>query len=220
MKSKEQYNLEIHNYGRLFTWIALVLMLTLPVVYFVATKSQPEWSKLGGAVPFMLGYLAIGLIEAVSYAPLLGTGGQYLGFITGNIANLKLPCAINSQNTSKTTLGSEEQELVTTISIAASSIVTTLIIAIGLIPLYFFREQIISTIAPISPYVLPAIFGGLTVVLLAKYLRLAALPFVIMLALSIAMFASGIDLGQSTMIPIGMVVAVINAYIMYKKNKI
>jgi len=195
-------------------------MLVLPPVFFIASGSSPAWDKFISAIPFILGYLAIGLIEAVSYAPLLGTGGQYLGFITGNIANLKLPCAINAQNTSKTIQGSEEQELVTTVSIAVSSIVTTLIIIIGLIPLSLYQKEIISAIAPISPYVLPAIFGGLTVVLFARYFKLASVPFVIMLAVSIVLFAMGQDLGQSTMIPIGMVVAVVYAYILYKKNKI
>jgi len=220
MKTRERYNLEIHNTGRLFTWIALALMLALPPVFFIATKSSPAWDKLAGAIPFILGYLAIGFIEAVSYAPLLGTGGQYLGFITGNIANLKLPCAINAQNTSKTEANSEEQELVTTVSIAVSSIVTTLIIIIGLIPLSLYKEQIVSALAPISPYVLPAIFGGLTVVLFARYFKIASIPFVVMLGISIILFAAGLDLGQSTMIPLGMVVAVVYAYILYKRKKI
>jgi hypothetical protein len=220
MKSKEQYNLEIHNYGKLFTWIALALMLIIPVIYFIATNSAPEWGKFGKAIPFILGYLVIGFIEAVSYAPLLGTGGQYLSFITGNIANLKLPCAINSQVVCKTAQGSEEQELVTTVSIAISSIVTTLIIIIGLIPLSLYKEQIIRALSPISPYVLPAIFGGLTVVLLARYLKIAGVPFLIMLALSLVMFGLRMDLGQSAMIPLGMVVAMVYAYFLYKKNKI
>ena len=220
MKTKERYNLEIHNTGRLFTWIALALMLALPPVFFIATKSSPAWDKFAGAIPFILGYLAIGFIEAVSYAPLLGTGGQYLGFITGNIANLKLPCAINAQNTSKTEPNSEEQELVTTVSIAVSSIVTTLIIIIGLIPLSLYKEQIVAALAPISPYVLPAIFGGLTVVLFARYFKIASIPFVVMLGISIILFAAGLDLGQSTMIPLGMVVAVVYAYILYKRKKI
>ena len=220
MRNKEQYNLEMHNTGRVFLFTAIAIIAFIPIAFFIATGTTPMWDTVIAAIPFMLGYVAIGIIESISYAPLLGTGGQYLSFVTGNIANLKLPCAINSQSIAKTKQGSEEQEIVTTIAIATSSIVTTLIIVIGLIPLSLYNEEIIQLFAPVSPYVLPAIFGGLTVVLFAKFLKLTLVPFLIMLILSIITFALGFDLGQSTMIPIGMVISVAFAFILYKKKKI
>jgi len=220
MRNKEQYNLEIHNTGKVFLFTAIAIIAFIPIAFFIATGTTPIWDTVIKAIPFMLGYVAIGIIESVSYAPLLGTGGQYLSFVTGNIANLKLPCAINSQTIAKTKQGSEEQEIVTTIAIATSSIVTTLIIVIGLIPLSLYNEEIIALFAPVSPYVLPSIFGGLTVVLFAKFLKLTLVPFIIMLVLSIITFALGFDLGQSTMIPIGMVISVVYAFVLYKKKKI
>ncbi len=168
---------------------------------------------------FILGYWAIGIVEAVSYAPLLGSGAQYQTFITGNIANLKLPCALNTQTILKTKQGSEEEEIVTTISVAVSTIVTTLIIVIGLIPLTIFSEGILDVLAPVSPYVIPAIFGGLGVVLLSRYMKLTVIPFVICLVITITTFALGLDIGQSTMIPIGMAVAISAAFIIYKMDK-
>lgn len=222
IKSKEEYNLNIHTLGRIFTYSTLGLMLLVPVFYCIAAKVMPDWKVLASCIPFLLGYVAIGLIEAISYAPLLGTGGQYISFITGNISNLKLPCAINAQNIAKTVQGSEEQEILTTISIAVSSIVTTVIILIGLIPLAIFQSEIVTALNPISPYVIPAIFGGLTIVLAAKYFKIAIIPFAACIIICVVgnLLGFGATLNQSTMIIIGMLISGISTTILYKKKKI
>ncbi|NLL56279.1 MAG: hypothetical protein GX242_03595 [Clostridiales bacterium] len=221
-QTREQYNLQMHNYGRIFSWISMALILFVPVAYFIASKTVPSVKALVKCIPFLLGYFAVGLVEAVSYAPLLGPGGQYMSFITGNISNLKLPCSINSQAIAKVKQGSEEQELVSTVSIAVSSITTTIIIVIGLIPLFIFQEQIVTILNPISPYVIPAIFGGLTVVLAAKYYKTAAIPFIsciiICVGANLAGFGKVFD--QSTMVIVGMIVSGLSTFILYKKNKI
>lgn len=219
MKNRQTYNNEVHKLGRIFTWSAVGVIAIVPIVFCLITKTAPNWKTVLDSWAFILGYWAIGLIEAVSYAPLLGTGGQYQSFITGNIANLKLPCAINTQSVLKTKQGTEEEELITTISIAVSTIVTTLIIAIGLIPLKVFSESIVKVLAPVSPYVIPAIFGGLGIVLLSMYLKLIIVPFAVCLVITCVTFALGMDIGQSTMIPIGMALSVISAFIMYKLSK-
>ncbi len=221
-QSREQYNHSIHTLGRIFTYSSLALMLLVPVFYCIAARVTPDWKVLASTIPFLLGYIAIGLIEAISYAPLLGTGGQYLSFITGNISNLKLPCAINAQNIAKTEQGSEEQELLTTVSIAVSSIVTTVIILIGLIPLVIFQSEIVNVLNPISPYVIPAIFGGLTLVLAAKYFKIAIIPFALCIIIAVVgnLAGFGSALSQSTMIIIGMIVSGISTTILYKKKVI
>lgn len=218
---REDYNNQMHTLGRIFTWISLSIFILVPIAYCLAAKTGPNWAKLGALIPsFVLGYWAIGLIEAISYAPLLGTGGQYLSFITGNISNLKLPAAINAQTISKVKPGSEEQELVTTIAIAVSSIVTTVIILIGLIPLIIWQKEIVEILTPISPYVMPAIFGALTLVVIAMYAKIAAIPFLICTIISIIANALGKDLGVATMIIVGMVVSAISTAIMYRiQNK-
>ncbi len=222
IQTREQYNLQMHTLGRVFTWLAVGLILLVPIFYCISAKTLPSGMAIVKSLPFLLGYVAIGLIEAFSYAPLLGTSGQYMSFITGNISNLKLPCAINSQNIAKVEKGSEEQEIVTTISIAVSTIVTTVIILIGLIPLIIFQQEIVDLLNPISPYVIPAIFGGLTIVLIAQYYKIAAIPFIACIAICAIGNAIGFGstLNQSTMVIVGMVISGISTTILYKKNKI
>ncbi len=220
--TREEHNLQMHSIGRIFTWVSLVLFCAVPVAYCIAAKTAPDWAIIAECLTFSLGYWAVGIIESISYAPLLGTGGQYLSFITGNIANLKLPCSINAQNIAKVEQGSEEQEIVSTISIAVSSIVTTLIIALGLIPLAIFQEQIVTVLKPISPYVIPAIFGGLSMVLLAKYFKIAIIPFITCIVVCVVanVIGYGDKVGQSTMIIVGMVVSMISTLVLYKLKKI
>jgi len=220
--TREEYNGQIHTFGKIFTWVALAFILAVPIAYCISARVLPDWAMLGKCAMFIVGYWGIGLIEAFSYAPLLGTGGQYLSFITGNIANLKLPCAINSQNIAKVKQGSEEQEIITTISIAVSSIATTIIICIGLIPLAIFQTEIVSVLEPISPYVIPAIFGGLSMVLLAKFFKMAVWPFIACIVIAVVgnLLGFGSALSQSTMIIIGMVLSCAITAILYKKGKI
>ena len=221
--TREGHLTQMHSLGRIFTWFAMGIICLVPILYCVAEGVTPNWTILAESIPFMAGYWAIGLIEAISYAPLLGTGGQYLSFITGNIANLKLPCSINSQNIAKTKQGSEEQEIVSTISIAVSSIVTTLIIVIGLIPLAIFQEEIVDVLMPISPYVIPAVFGGLTIALMAKYYKIALIPFVVCIIVCVVgnLIGRGEEVNnQSTMVIVGMVISIIATLIMYKLGKV
>jgi len=218
----ESYNAGMHFLGRVFTWLSVGLIILVPIFYCASAKTLPDGRALLKCLPFLLGYVAIGLIEALSYAPLLGTGGQYMSFITGNVSNLKLPCAVNAQNIVKTEKGSEEQEIITTISIGVSSIVTTLVIIVGLIPLIIFQQQIVDVLNPISPYVIPAIFGGLTMVLIAQYYKIAAIPFIVCIAICVVgnLLGFGASLGQSTMVIVGMVVSGISTTILYKLKKI
>jgi hypothetical protein len=222
LTDRDIYNNSVHNLGKIFTWISLGLICAVPVLYCVSAKVLPDWKALGKCVPFLLGYVAVGLIEALSYAPLLGTGGQYMSFITGNVSNLKLPCAINAQKITEVKQGTEEEELVTTVSIAVSSIVTTIVIAVGLIPLIIFQEQIVDILSPVSPYVVPAIFGGLTLVLIAQYFKIAVIPFAACIIICIVgnLLGFGSALSQSTMVIVGMAVSGISTTILYKKHKI
>lgn len=217
--SKSTFTDSLHRTGRIFTIVCLLLIGSVPVIYCISAGVTPEWGLVLSSWSFILSYLAIGLIEAISYAPLLGVGGQYLAFITGNISNLKLPCALNTQNILKVSQDSEEGEVVTTIAIAVSSIVTTLIIIIGLIPLAIFGGDIVKVLEPVTPYVVPAIFGGLGVVLLARYFKQTIIPLAILLVICTVTFILDMDLGQSTMLTVGMLVSLIVGFVLYTINK-
>ena len=77
-----------------------------------------------------------------------------------------------------------EGEIISTIAIAVSSIVTTLIILVGVIAIVPLTPVLESPVLePAFNMILPALFGGLAVVFVSKNLKLSIAPIVLMLAL-------------------------------------
>ncbi|MBQ8474519.1 MAG: hypothetical protein IJ499_02515 [Clostridia bacterium] len=218
-KEKLTYLESVHRDGRLWGITLCLVILLFPVAVCLVFGAIPQWGALlKGAFAIMPMYWAVGLVEMFTYIPMLGAGGAYLSFVTGNISNLKLPCAVDAMERANVKASSEEGEIISTISIAVSSIVTTIIIIIGVFlitPLTPILESEILT--PAFAQMLPALFGGLAVVFVSKNAKLSVAPIILMLALFI--FAPALN--QSTvgvMVPVGVVFTIAVARIMYKKG--
>lgn len=218
-KTQEAYIKSTHKIGKLFSIIALVLLLSVPVVLFILAGDgiNGEVMRKGFFAVIML-YIPIGIIEFINYVPMIGTAGSYQAFITGNIANLKLPCALNALNLANEKPGTEEAEVISSIAISISSIVTTIIIVIGLLLLIPFQDQITSLLAPVSDYILSAIFGALGILIIAQYWKLAIIPIPIMVALCVLLISIGQESLISGLIPISAVFSICVARYMYKKG--
>lgn len=219
MKKNLSYIDSVHRYGKIWGMCICALLLLFPVAVSIVFSSSPEWSAMAkGLFATLPMYWAVGVIEVFTYVPMLGAGGTYLSFVTGNISNLKLPCAVDAMERANVKASSEEGEVISTISIAVSSIVTTIIIIIGvvlIIPLTPILES--PVLEPAFAMILPALFGGLAVVFISKNAKLSILPVLLMLTLFIfvpALNASTVGI----MVPVGVVFTVIVARIMYKKG--
>ncbi len=219
MKKQMTYLESVHHYGKIWGLFLCALILSFPIFIMVIYQVLPRWEALAvgliGVVPM---YWAVGIIEMFTFTPMLGAGGTYLSFVTGNISNLKLPCAIDALDKTGYKASSEEGEVISTISIAVSSIVTTLIILLGVI-----------LIIPLSPILqnpqlkvafdqlLPALFGGLGVVFISKNFKLAIAPVLLMLVLFVSIPA--LNAGSvGIMVPVAVVFSIVVARIMYKKG--
>lgn len=222
MKKEMTYLDSVHRDGRVWGFTILVLILLFPTLLCLIFGVIPEWSALFKALLAVLPmYWAVGLIEVFTYVPMLGAGGAYLSFVTGNISNLKLPVAIDAMEKADVKASSEEGEIISTISIAVSSIVTTFIIIIGVILLLVITpigDALESPVLePAFEQMLPALFGGLAVVFISKNVKLSIAPIILMLGLFI--FVPALNEGTvGIMVPIGVIFTVIVARIMYKKG--
>ena len=142
-----------------------------------------------------------------------------MSFVTGNISNLKLPCALDAMEKANVKANSEEGEIISTIAIAVSSIVTTLIIIIGVIFIQISNLGVLlesEVLKPAFDQLLPALFGGLAVVFVSKNFKLALAPLLLMLILFIFTPLSSGEVG--IMAPVGVIFTLIIARIMYKKD--
>ncbi len=219
MKKNLSYMDSVHRAGRAWGIAVGVLIMLFPVAVSLIFSTMPNMKVLAqGLIATAPMYWAVGIVEIFTYVPMLGAGGTYLSFITGNISNLKLPCAIDAMERAKVKASSEEGEVISTIAIAVSSIVTTLIIIIGvvcIVPLTPLLES--PVLKPAFDMILPALFGGLAVVFISKNAKLSIAPIVLMLILFISVPA--LNAGTvGIMVPVGVLFTVGVARFMYKKG--
>ncbi len=218
-EASERYMNSVHRDGTIWNIAMMIILIMFPIIVGIIFQAVPDWAGLGkGLIATAPMYWAVGVVETITYIPMLGAGGSYLSFVTGNISNLKLPCAINALESADVKAQSEEGEIISTIAIAVSSIVTTIIIAVGvclIIPL----EPVLSSpvLKPAFDQMLPALFGALGVVFVSKNFKIAIAPVALMLILFI--FVNALDSSMvGIMVPVGVVFTIIVSRILYKKG--
>ncbi len=215
----EKYNARTHVFGRIVCVITLIMLISAPFVMGSVLGAMPDMAAFGK------GFLAIGIVWFVSciaeyliYTPMLGAGGSYLAFITGNLINMKIPCAINARDIVGAKTGTPENEIISTLSIATSSLVTILVLAIGvalLIPLQPILQA--PALQPAFENVVPALFGAMAYKYYRKNMNIAIFPLVIMSILFI--LVPSLTGSTSFMIlPSGAIAIGIAYYLFKKKN--
>ena len=183
----QDYLRSTHRLGRLVSVITLILLVGAPFVIGAYLGAMPD---LGAAAR---GFLAVGLVWTVSsvaefliYTPMLGAGGSYLAFITGNLINMKIPCAMNAREIVDAKTGTAENEIISTLSIATSSLVTILVLAVGVLLLTPLQPVLQSPVLrPAFDQVVPALFGALAYRYYRKDVVLALIPLIVMSVLFI-----------------------------------
>lgn len=219
MKKETSYIDKVHKWGTIWNLSVMVILLLFPIVVGIIFKAMPDFKGLGlGLIATAPMYWAVAIVETVTYVPMLGAGGSYLSFVTGNISNLKLPCALNSLEQAGVKANSEEGEIISTISIAVSSIVTTVIIILGVVLIIPLTPILSSPVLePAFAQLIPALFGGLGVVFISKNYKIAIIPISLMLILFILVPA--LNAGTvGIMVPVSVVFTIIVSRIMYKKG--
>ena len=207
-----------HFVGRWWMLTGFALLLAVPAAICVVYDAWPPltWVLEGllGVAPI---YWTVGTIEVLTYVPMLGTGGSYLGFFTGNLTSLKVPCALNAMESAGVEPGTEEGEVISAIAIGVSSLVTTAVIALGVLMLSSIRGFIESpALQPAFDNILPALFGPLAVVYVSKNWRVAMAPLVFMVVLFVCVPSLASSVG--VLVPVGAIIAIAAARILYKKG--
>lgn len=219
MKQNMTYMDKVHKWGTVWNLSMMVVLLAFPVAVALIFRAIPDWNGFFmGLIATAPMYWAVGVVETFTYIPMLGAGGSYLSFVTGNLSNLKLPCALGTLEQANVKASSEEGEVVSTIAIAISSIVTTIIIILGvllIVPLTPILENPVLT--PAFDQMIPALFGGLGVAFVSRNWKIAIAPVTLMLILFIAIPA--LNAGTvGIMVPVSVLFTVGISRLMYKKG--
>lgn len=219
MKKNLSYMDSVHRDGRIWNISVMIILFMFPISIGLIFNAKPDMhGLLMGLVATAPMYWAVAVVETFTFVPMLGAGGSYLSFVTGNISNLKLPVALNAMEQAGVKANSEEGEIISTIAIAVSSIVTTLIIILGVILITPLTPVLNAPVLePAFAQLLPALFGGLGVVFISKNWKIAIAPIVLMLVLFI--FIPALNAGTvGIMVPVGVLFTLAVSRIMYKKN--
>ena len=214
----QKFNQQLHMLGRITLGVAIVLLIGAPLLMGLLYGVMPDMSGfLKGIIKVGIIYIPVAIVEFLVYAPMLGTGGSYLTFLTGNVTNLKIPCAMNSRDIAKREVGTVENEIISTISISVSALVTMLVIFIGvllLVPLTPVLQNPVLT--PAFDTVVPALFGALGLKYFIKSLKIAFIPLLTMTLLCVIVPAA-IPQTSLLLIPAGGMALGIG-YLLYRKN--
>lgn len=223
-KEKSQYydkfNTSMHRIGKGTTAVSILLFLFVPILIGLVYHVTPDGSGfLKGFLKVAVIYYPVAIVEFLVYTPMLGVGGSYLAFITGNVTNMKIPCVMNAKDITGVKEGSPESEIISTISVATSAIVTTLVVAIGvllIIPLQPILEN--PVLLPAFNNVVPALFGALGLKYFIKEPKITAAPLLLMIVLC-TLVPSMISQTSILIIPAGGL-ALLIGYMLFKKGKL
>ena len=216
----EQFNHGLHRLGRLMTISVILILVAVPFVMGAIFGVSPDGSGfLAGFAKVAVVYFPVAIVEFLIYSPMLGTGGSYLAFITGNVTNMKIPCAMNARDIAGTEVGTPENEIISTLSIATSAIVTTLVIVVGVILLVPLQPVLQNEVLlPAFNNVVPALFGALGLKYFSKSPQIAVIPVTLMALLCIFV-PSMISQTSTLMIPCGAL-ALLIGFVLFKKGKL
>lgn len=215
----EKYSETTHKIGKIASITVLIMLVGAPFLIGKYLGAFPDLKAAGK------GFFSVGLIWMVSsvaefliYTPMLGSGGGYLAFITGNLINMKIPCAVNARDMVGAKSGTRENEIISTLSIATSSLVTILVLAVGVAALTPLRPLLQEpALQPAFDNVVPALFGAMAYKYYRKNMKIALIPLVVMSLLF--MFVPSLVGSTSFMIIPSGAIAIGIAYYFYKRNK-
>ena len=183
----QEYNDGLHRLGRLVALVTAAMLIAVPFLMAMIYDVEIDWGGfLAGFAKVGILYIPMAVVEFLIYTPMLGVGGSYLSFLTGNVTNMKIPCVMNSKDIAQTESGTPEHEIVSTISVATSAIITMLVILVGvicLVPLQPVLQQ--PSLQPAFNNVVPALFGALGLKYCAKSPKIAFIPLLTMSLLCI-----------------------------------
>jgi len=160
----------------MWTLLLAALFSFFPSIYlyfaYGAFPSLPIALKSWGMIASLFG--AFYIVEPISYYSVLGLSGTYMSFLSGNISNLRLPCAALALEATKTEAGTKEAEVISTLGISGSIITnligTTSAAVVGAALIKIFPPVIADAF---TKYTASAIFGAVFGQFAIKYPKLA-----------------------------------------------
>ncbi len=180
----------VNRWGKITNWLGVLLSFGPALVLAVIFKIVPPINAI--LTGFIAVASAVGInwfIEPISYFPIIGAPGTYMAFISGNISNLRIPCAAVAQNVAGVEPGTEEGTIISTLGISTSIIVNIVFLTIGVVAGTQVLSKLPQNVIDSFNYLLPSLFGAIFVQFAIMKLKLAPIALGIGLGLTLAVEA-------------------------------
>lgn len=220
--ASQEFDNQIHRLGKITTVIALLMMLAVPTVITFITGTKLTFGQVMiASSSVLMTFGLIGVTEVFSYAPILGPGGTYLAFITGNISNMKLPAATTALTVAEVEPGTKEGEVVSMIAVAVSSLVTVSVVLIGML----FGTKIMPilenpVLKPGFDYLIYALFGAFATPVIMKSPKMSVAPVIVMAVLILILGVSKVGSLQVYILPLLIIFSVFVSHRLFKGGKL
>lgn len=122
--------------------------------------------------------------EPISYYPIVGRAGMYMGFLSGNLVNMRIPAAISSQEASGHVAGTEEGSIMGTIGIGVSIWIGIFFLLISVIAGQTLLTKLPPSFMSMLTLIIPALFGGVFMQFAIKCPRTAVFALTIAFAMT------------------------------------
>lgn len=181
----EQFTRPVHKIGMITCGLAVLANLLPPAWLYLQYGVFPPTAAIAQGMGLALTYaVPFFIIEPIIYYPVLGDAGTYMSFLSGNIANMRLPCAAVAQAVAGVEEGTREGELIGTVGIALSIWLSIFAVLIGALAtgwlVQFFSPWLQDAF---KSYLLPATWGAVFGLFALRGLRYA--PAALVLALTV-----------------------------------
>ncbi len=166
----------IIRWGRITNFAGVLLAFGPALVLLTVFGVIPPWSAiLNGFVGIASAVGVVWFVEPVSYFPIVGVSGTYMAFISGNVGNLRIPCAMVAQKIAGVEPGTREGSIVATLGMAVSIVINTLFLTAGAVAGVQILQQLPQPVVKALQLLLPALFGAVFMQFALKKLKLAAI---------------------------------------------
>lgn len=216
------YDRKVHTWGRVSMAMALIAMYFPVFGVILRYGVSVDWAAVGAGVLTVLAAFGMNqIIEPFTFAPMLGAGGTYIGFTTGNVSQTKIPCVVSCQEIMGVEMGTKEGDVVATLAVGTCSLVTTLEVALGVAFVHIIYPVLTSpTLAPGFNNVLPAVMGAMLVQRIMANWKVGVMPFVLGCLTAFLFGQAFFNKNGLYIMLVLIVITVAWAYYLYKKGKI
>ena len=162
------YNLEylpkMHKIGKIIGVLAVCASFMPALILGLVYGLWPDWAALGtAALTAVTSFGILWFVEPLSYYPVVGPMGTYMAFVSGNISNMRIPCASMAQVGAGVEPGTEKGSIIATIGMGVSIVINTLVLSAGVIAGQAVLSMLPAAVVSALNFLLPALFGALLV---------------------------------------------------------